>query len=234
MEMSRYDRRGYATVPVKEGYSQWVTTYEETVADLMDLRLLERLTVVEWAHASRVVDLACGTGRTGVWLKAQGVGTLDGVDLTPAMLAKARERGIYHRLLEEDIRHTSLPAQAYDVATTVLADEHLASLAPLYTEVARLVAPGGWFVVVGYHPFFIMMYGIPTHFDGPSGKPVAIETHVHLLSDHVRAGLHAGWTLREMEEGLIDEAWLARKPQWVPYQHRPVSVVFAWQQGRHS
>jgi hypothetical protein len=78
--------------------------------------------------------------------------------------------------------------------------------------------------------FVTMMYGIPTHFDGPSGEPVAIETHVHLLSDHVRAGLHAGWTLMEMDEGLIDEIWLARKPQWSPYQHRPVSFVFAWQQ----
>ena len=234
MEMSRYDRRGYTTVPVREGYGQWVDTYEETVEDVMDLRLLDRLTVVDWAHAARVADLACGTGRTGVWLKAHGVSVLDGVDLTPEMLAKARERGIYSRLLEEDICHTSLPAKAYDVATTVLADEHLASLTPLYAEVARLVAPGGWFVLVGYHPFFTMMYGMPTHFDRPSGEPVAIETHVHLFSDHVRAGLHAGWTLMGMEEGLIDEMWLARKPQWAPYQHRPVSFVLAWQQRSHS
>jgi len=195
MEMSRYDRRGYATVPVKEGYGQWVETYEDTVEDLMDLRLLERLKIVDWSKASRIVDLACGTGRIGVWLKAHGVGELDGVDMTPAMLSKARDRGIYNRLLEEDIRRTSLPAGAYDLATIVLADEHLTSLEPLYVEAARLVAPSGWFVVVGYHPFFTMMYGIPTHFDGPSGEPVAIETHVHLLSDHVQAGLNAGWNL---------------------------------------
>jgi SAM-dependent methyltransferase len=196
MEMSPYDRRGYATVPVKEGYRQWVETYEETVEDLMDLRLLERLQVIDWSKASRVVDLACGTGRIGVWLKAHGVGELDGVDVTPEMLSKARNRGLYNRLLEEDIRQTSLPARAYDLAMIVLADEHLARLAPLYAEAARLVAPGGWFVLVGYHPFFTMMYGIPTHFDRPSGEPVAIETHVHLLSDHIQAGLNAGWSLR--------------------------------------
>lgn len=234
MDMSRYDRRGYTTVPVKEGYGQWVDTYEDTVEDLMDLRLLDRLTMVDWSHAARVVDLACGTGRIGVWLQSHGVGERDGVDMTPEMISRARERGIYDRLLEEDIRHTSLPAAAYDMALAVLADEHLPALDPLYTEAARLVKPGGWFVLVGYHPFFTMMYGIPTHFDRPSGESVAIETHVHLVSDHVQAGLRAGWSLKGMDEGLIDDAWIARKPRWSKYLHRPVSFAFAWQYGKHS
>src|SRR5215212_5496154 len=38
--------------------------------------------------------------------------------------------------------------------------------------------PDGVFVVVGYHPYFIMAAGMPTHFDGPEGHPVAIETYV--------------------------------------------------------
>jgi SAM-dependent methyltransferase len=229
MDMSHYDRRGYAIVPVVEGYGQWARTYENTVEDLMDLRLLDRLQVLDWSNMARVVDLACGTGRIGVWLKAHGVGALDGVDITPQMLSRARHRGIYDRLLEEDIRHTSLPSRRYDLAIEVLADEHLPDLDPLYKEAARLVVSEGWFVVVGYHPFFTMMNGIPTHFDGPSGEPVTIQTHVHLLSDHVQAGLRAGWTLRAMDEGLIDHDWVARKPQWSKYLHRPVSFAFAWQ-----
>lgn len=231
MEMSRYDRRGYGVVSVKEGYGQWVATYEDTVEDLMDLRLLERFHAPDWSKVSYGVDLACGTGRIGSWLKTRGMGRLDGVDMTPAMLESARQRGIYNRLLEADIRQTSLPAGQYDAATAVLADEHLPALDPLYAEAARLVAPGGWFVVVGYHPFFTMMYGIPTHFDKPSGEPVAIETHVHLLSDHAQAGLRAGWRLSGMEEGLIDDAWLVRKPKWAQYLHRPVSFAFCWQRG---
>jgi hypothetical protein len=39
--MPRYDRRGYTTVPVREGYGQWMETYEETVEDVMNLRLLD-------------------------------------------------------------------------------------------------------------------------------------------------------------------------------------------------
>lgn len=74
-----------------------------------------------------------------------------------------------------------------------------------------------------------MMYGIPTHFDGPAGEPLTIETHVHLLSEHVQTGLRAGWSLRGMDEGLIDAACVARKPRWSIYLHRPVSFVLVWQ-----
>ncbi len=229
MEMSRYDQRGYRVVPVVEGYGQWVETYEDTVEDLMDLRLLERFRVPDWSTVSRAVDLACGTGRIGSWLQARGVGEIDGVDITPEMLSRAQQRGIYARLLEADIRRTELPAGRYELATQVLADEHFPALDPLYEEAARLVAPGGWFALVGYHPFFTMMYGIPTHFDTPSGEPVSIETHVHLLSDHTRAALRAGWTLSGMEEGLIDDAWVRRKPKWSKYLHRPVTFAFVWQ-----
>jgi hypothetical protein len=59
---------------------------------------------------------------------------------------------------------------------------------------------------------------MPTHFDSLSGEPVAIETHVHLLSEHVSAGLTAGWTLFEMKERVIDDAWLALKPSGSPFE----------------
>jgi len=58
-------------VDVREGYGEWVRTYEHTVQDEMDLRLLERLETVDWAMARRVLDLACGTGRIGAWLRGR-------------------------------------------------------------------------------------------------------------------------------------------------------------------
>ena len=142
MDFSRFDNRHYPTLGVREGYGQWAPTYERVVQDEMDLRLLERLTTVDWGRRGRAIDLACGTGRIGAWLRAQGVGALDGIDLTPEMLARARARGLYDRLLQGDLRATGLPPAAYDLATLVLADEHLPDLAPLYAEAARLTGPG--------------------------------------------------------------------------------------------
>ena len=55
---------------------------------------------------------------------------------------------------------------------------------------------------------------MPTHFDGPDGKPVAIETYVHLPSAHMDAASSAGFAATELREALIDDDWIQRKPKW--------------------
>ncbi len=228
MDFSKFDQRHYPTVSVREGYGEWARTYEDTVLDLMDLRLLGRLRSVDWPRTAHAIDLACGTGRIGVWLRKSGVARLHGVDFTEAMLEGARDKNVYDQLALADIAATGLDGGAYDLATMVLADEHLADLRPVYREAARLLAPDGHFVLVGYHPFFLMMVGMPTHFDRAPGEPVAIESHVHLTSDHVAAGLGAGLRLIEMVEGLVDDDWIATKPKWAAQRDRPVSFAMVW------
>ncbi len=228
MDFSRFDIRKYPVVPVEEGYREWVETYEETVLDEMDLRLLARIQAVAWDQVQHAADLACGTGRTGVWLKERGVQHLDGVDLTPEMLEVARAKNIYDRLLVGNMLETPLEMAHYDLVTAVLADEHLPDVRPLYIETARISRPGGNFVLVGYHPYFLMG-GVPTHYHRATGEAVTIECYVHLFSDHVQAALAAGFSLIEMHEGVIDEEWVARKPKWSRYLNRPVSFAMVWQ-----
>jgi SAM-dependent methyltransferase len=223
-----FDARGYRTVDVRTGYGEWVPTYERTVQDEMDIVLLDTLTSPPWRTLRRAADLGCGTGRTGAWLQRHGIAAIDGVDLTPEMLAVARSKGVYRRLVEADLASTGLEAAVYDLVTVCLVDEHLPDLCPLYREGWRLATPGGFLVLVGFHPHFIMASGMPTHFTSNSGESVAIETHVHLLSDHVAAALDAGWALAEMKERVIDDAWLALKPKWQRLRNQPIAFAFAW------
>ena len=146
------------------------------------------------------------------------------------MLAVARDKALYRSLSLADVTRTDFPAGIYDLCTQSLADEHLPSLPPLYQEVARVTAPGGLFVIVGFHPQFLMA-GVPTHFDRQPGQPVTIRSYVHLLSDHVKAALAAGWALQEMDEGLIDAQWLAKKPKWEAYLGQPISFAMVWRRG---
>jgi SAM-dependent methyltransferase len=228
LPFSSFDARNYRMVDVRTGYGEWVSTYEQTIEDAMDIDLLDALDLPTWDKQTRAVDLGCGTGRTGAWLRRQGVGKIDGVDLTPQMLAVARQRGIFDTLVEADVTATGLPSASYDVVTNCLVDEHLPELGPLYREASRLTRPGATFVLVAFHPHFIMATGMPTHFTNVSGEPVAIATHVHLLSDHVSTGLRSGWSLVGMREGLVDERWLAIKPKWRIFRNHPVSVAYAW------
>jgi SAM-dependent methyltransferase len=227
-QFSNFDARHYPTLPVRAGYAAWADSYEATVLDLMDLRLLARLTTVDWPKVERALDLACGTGRGGVWMKARGVARIDGVDLTPQMLEQAQAKQAYAHLALGDVNAVDLPSGGYDLVTQLLADEHLPELAPVYREAFRLARAEGRFVLVGYHPWFLMS-GIPTHFDLAPGEPVAIESHVHLFADHVRAAHAAGWRLAELEEGVVDDAWVAAKPKWERHRHRPVSFAFVWE-----
>jgi len=225
VDFEPFDTRGYPVVPPREGYTRWAETYEDSVLDLMDLALLDRIESVPWASITRAADLACGTGRTGAWLSTHGVGAIDGVDLTPEMLERARTRGVHDRLIEADLRDTGLDAGACELAVVSLADEHIPSVAPMYAEAARLATR--WFVVVGYHPFFLMG-GMPTHFHLPTGEPVAIESHVHLFADHVAAARAHAWRLAELHEAVIDDAWIERKPKWSDQRGRPISFAAVW------
>jgi SAM-dependent methyltransferase len=228
VQFSDFDARGYRTVDVRTGYGEWVATYERIVEDAMDIALLDALTTPPWQAQRSAADLGCGTGRTGAWLRQHGVAEIDGVDLTPEMLAIARSKGVYRRLVEADLGATGLAPAAYDLVTVSLVDEHLPDLPPLYAEAWRLTKPGGFFVLVGYHPHFIMVSGMPTHYTSRSGEPVAIDTHVHLLSDHVTTALNAGWALAEMKEQLIDDAWIALKPKWERFRNHPIAFAFVW------
>lgn len=228
MDHSIYDKRKYPIVDVQAGYREWVHTYEQVVQDEMDLRLLNRVQAVDWSAAQMVLDLACGTGRIGAWLRSRTRAPIDGVDLTPEMLEVARRKGIYRSLRVADITSTGLPAETYDVCTQSLADEHLPDIRPLYQEVARVTKAGGCYVIAGFHPQFLMA-GMPTHFNRASGDPVTIRSYVHLLSDHVKAAHAVGLTLLEMDEGLIDDEWLRKKPKWEQYFGLPISFTMVWQ-----
>lgn len=224
-----FDRRGYRSVGAREGYGLWAATYEETIKRDMDLWLLAQIHTVDWPAVARAVDLGCGTGRTGAWLAARGVREIHGVDVTPEMIERARERGSFAELRIADVCSTGLRSAHYDLVMTCLVDEHLADLAPLYREAARLARAGARYVLVGFHPFFIMKTGMPTHFEAPNGEPLAIETHVHLMSEHVKAAHAAGWQLVEMHEQLIDDRWVETKASWAEHRGVPISFALVWQ-----
>jgi SAM-dependent methyltransferase len=227
MDFSPFDKRGYPTVKARIAYGEWAARYEATVATGLDCPLLAELTSPDWINLATAVDLACGTGRTGAWLAQRGVRHIDGVDITAAMLELAKRKSVYRHLQVADVAATALRSSRYELCTMVLADEHLAQLKPVYREAARLLSHRGNFVLIGYHPFFLMN-GVPTHYHRGNGEAVTIESHIHLFSEHFDAGVAAGLSLAEFRECVIDEQWLLTKPKWRDYLNWPVSFALVW------
>lgn len=229
MEFSLFDRRGYPIVSVETGYAEWASDYDATVTAGLDQPLLDSLTSVNWRQVRRAADLACGTGRTGEWLKNQGVHAIHGVDITQQMLDLAASKHVYEHLHLADVASTPLASSSYDLCMLVLADEHLAGLEPVYLEAARLLAGGGHFVLIGYHPFFLMR-GMPTHYHRATTnrEAIAIQSYVHLFSEHFTAARKAALDIAEFQECVIDDKWLISKPKWRDYVNWPVSFALVW------
>lgn len=102
--------------------------------------------VMPGAGGLTALDLGCGTG-----LAAEAFGdmadTFDGIDLSPAMIEKARARGTYRHLAVADIE-TALAAGGADYDLVLAADTlvYLGDLAATFAGVARRLKPGGHFL----------------------------------------------------------------------------------------
>lgn len=99
-----------------------------------------------------VLDLACGGGLI-VCAFAPRVRHATGMDLTPAMLARARalaaERGIANVTWQEgDIRALPWPDGAFSIVVTRFSLHHLPDPLAAVREMARVCRPGGRIVVV--------------------------------------------------------------------------------------
>ena len=163
-----------------------------------------------------------------MWLRERRhVQIIDGVDITKDMLSYAREKSIYRHLFQENILSTSLPANSYSLVISSLAVCHVKELDKLYLEVNRILEPGGYFILVDYHPFFLLN-GIPTHFPNTDGKQIAIENWLHLISDYISKGINQRFQLLEMKERIVTEEWAKRAPAMAKYIMLPVSFVLVW------
>jgi len=103
---------------------------------------------------ARWVDLACGPGLV---TRAMGprVGSVQGFDLTPEMVEKARSEaacaGVENVSFEVgDATTLDLPDDSFDGAITRFSFHHVPAPVRVLEEMRRVVRPGGWVVIADF------------------------------------------------------------------------------------
>jgi predicted TPR repeat methyltransferase len=132
-------------------YDDWAASYEAEVAE-NGYATPGRCAAALASHmkdlSSPILDFGCGTGLSGLALKAAGFETVDGVDLSAEMLAQADEKGIYRKtsVIEAGapLRHT--PGDYVAIAAIGVIGAGAAPIAVFHTLMNGL-AKGGKLVL---------------------------------------------------------------------------------------
>ena len=204
-------------VGVAEGYRRWASTYDRMPNPLIareQRHLLPRLTDIT---GTDVLDVACGTGRWLAQLLARGARSGVGIDVSDAMLrASGNNDRIRGRLIRADCLHLPLAGTTFDFAICSFAANHIADIARLFREIARVVRPGGRFIVSDLHPAAYAL-GWRTGFRD-AFESIQIETRSHSLNDLESVSAANGFEALAYADLRIEAAekpifLVARKPE---------------------
>lgn len=104
----------------------------------------------------KVLAVADGEGRNGVWLAEQGLDVLS-IDFSPAAQRKARllaeQRGVRMSIEQADVHAWNYPDAAYDVVVEIFTQFSTpAERAKKWAGMRKALKPGGLLIVEGYTP----------------------------------------------------------------------------------
>jgi predicted TPR repeat methyltransferase len=97
-------------------------------------------------HFGAMLDLGCGTGLAGAAFRSF-TDRLVGVDLSPAMIAKATEKGIYYRTavasFEDFLSEAAVAPERYDLVLAADVFVYVNDLMRIIAGIANILAPDG-------------------------------------------------------------------------------------------
>jgi SAM-dependent methyltransferase len=203
------------------------------------------LAAAHLAGATRVVDVGCGEGQVSrLAASLPGVELVAGVDPTWAQLRLAARRAgggagadggaaAPVGLARGDAAGLPFAAGAFDAAVACLVLEHVCDAGAALSEVGRVLAPGGRFVLMLNHPLLqapgsgwiddtildeqywrIGSYLVEDHVVEEVAKDVWIPFVHRPLSRYVNALADAGLFVTRMEEPAPPPGFLARAAEY--------------------
>jgi predicted TPR repeat methyltransferase len=128
-------------------FDQYAETFDSSLAGRLGYQapdLLAAAILAERKEFGLAIDLGCGTGLMGERLRAC-CRRLEGVDISAAMLRKARARNVYDRLVKADLHSWCHAGDPADLVTSADVLNYIGALDRLMSGVAGMLSPGGMF-----------------------------------------------------------------------------------------
>ena len=187
---------------VARQYDSWASSYDidPNVTRDLDAEILRRLPLT--LAGRDVLELGCGTGKNTTWLAEQARAVI-ALDFSAGMLARARKRVPVGpvQFVRHDVREPwPVAHEAVDAVVGNLVLEHVADLAPVYTEAARVLRPGGQLLVSELHPERQRGGRQATFRDPRTGRILRVPAHRHTVAEYVNEGLATGLVLHYLGE----------------------------------
>ncbi|MDH3753485.1 MAG: class I SAM-dependent methyltransferase [Acidimicrobiia bacterium] len=204
------------------------------------------------AGAERVLDLGTGEGQMARMLQADGAQVV-GIDVAASQIDEAVRRGGGVTYLRSSVAGLPFAAASFDLAIACLVFEHIDDLDESLAEVARVVEPGGRFVLFLNHPLLQTPGSgwIDDHMVDPPEQywrigPYLVETatieqvqkgvfirFVHRpLSRYVNGLADVGLRLMRMVEPAPPDGFLAKAPEYVDASTVPRLLVLVAERAR--
>lgn len=189
------------SLTVQAAYARWAATYDSDRNRTRDLD--ERVTreAFRARRFRRVLELGCGTGKNTRHF-VEIADEVHALDFSAAMLerAQARELGPGVRFSRTDLTEPWPAADGWaELVAANLVLEHLPELGFVFSEAARVLAPGGVLFVSELHPHRQYL-GSKAVFEAAEGETVDFPAFVHHLSDFLAAARAAGLPLDRLDE----------------------------------
>lgn len=146
----------------------------------------------------RLLDVGCGTGRYIRLASALGA-AVAGIDLSPAMLAQARQGGA--AVAHGDMTALPVRSASCDVVLCGLSIMDVENLAAAVSEFARVLRPRGVVVYSSLHPSGREL-GWQRTFEA-FGRVYTLPAHWHTGEEHAHACRNAGLSMEAVDEPAL-------------------------------
>lgn len=175
-------------------YGEWADTYDlefvESIGYVLHLRVAGLLLKQRSLINGAVLDVGCGTGIVGVSLREGGIEVIDGIDISPQMLAVAGKKEtndgipVYRNLIAADLtKKLDIPDSQYAglISAGTFTHGHLG--ADSLDELWRVAKPGAHCAIsVRSTHFEAMSFDEKLSIDVANGKitkPALVEVNIY-------------------------------------------------------